>query len=180
MGLKIKQNIRGRVVLLAVTSLFGMTNVALSEVHQGKRLTVGFLVAGGQSNTPLSQTEHEGEVFGTDRVLTAENLLEILNAKPSDDQPRSKFQNATLLVSVENDDGSIQSRESVAFCRQLDLYAEPVAPDAVKARCDVDLYEYSVTKEGIAFLRNGQEIGSFELDAGFYLINGAMSPILSP
>lgn|GEM_PF-5028884 len=143
----------------------------------GARLEVAFLVEGGEINTQTRAAPRRKPVFQEGSVIAAEDVLDALRAEPPAEFPGGKFLNSTLLVSVESGDGKIASKEKIAFCRRLDLYSEPQNPNLMKASCDTAIYEYTVTGSGISFLRNGEEVGSFPLESGFYLINGAISRV---
>lgn len=163
-------------------ALFGaaLPPAAFASQHGNEgetRLDVGFLVEGGEINTQAKPVERRDQGFQEGSVMAAEDVLGALRAEPAADLPRGKFLNATLLVFVESGDGKIASKEKIAFCYQLDLYSEPQDPSLMKASCDTAVFEYAVSGSGISFLRNGQEVGAFPLESGFYLINGAISRI---
>lgn len=167
----------GGAAIFLGASLPTMAFATQSNPERGAHLEIGFFVEGGQINTQPLPLKQNNQSIQDGSIITGEDLLGALQAAPPADQPQEKFRDSTLLLSVESDDGTISSREKIAFCRKLDLYSEPSTPDVMKARCDSNIFEYTVAGHKISFLRNGEEIGSFELEAGFYLINGTISRI---
>jgi hypothetical protein len=167
---------RPAIVLATLGTLLPIPGVA-SQSAAAQRIVVEFIMQGDQSSGQSAPESHAKNTFEEGNIISSSAILDALKEGAPDDRPLGRFQNATLSVSVSEVDGGVLSMRQLAFCRDLDLYADPHAPDHMKARCDDDLFEYSVAGHGISFLRNAKEIATFELSGGIHTINGAIARI---
>ncbi|THV09804.1 hypothetical protein [Rhizobium rhizophilum] len=169
---------RPEVVLVAACALFQpILALAQSEPVGTSRINISFVIEGGQINSMSASKRSQADERLEEGLITAKDLLLALHEEQEYDGAQSKIVDGTLLVSIENEDGRILSQEKIAHCNELDLYAEPSDPDQMKAQCDNRLFEYKVMGGGISFLRDGEEIASYALDDGLYLINGSIRRI---
>lgn len=161
-------------VLAALSTLCPIA-VAASQPAPGQRIAVEFIAQGDERPEPQARPErNEANVFEEGNIVSSSTILDALKNAPPAVRPPGKYRNAALSVSVGEIDGDVRSMQPLAFCRDLDLYSDPHEPDHIKARCDNDVFEYSVAGHGISFLRNNEEIATFALSGGIYAVNGAI------
>lgn len=176
MAVNVFREVRTMGVLLFCTAIPLVAGAAQLDGESGRRIEVRFLVEGGQINVQQPQ-KAEPKSIDEGGIYSGDALLDAMNAMPPADGAGGKFLDSTLFLSVSSEDGALSSRQKAAFCHELDLYSKPSAPEQMLASCDGAIFSYAVTENGISFSRDGEEIGTFGLESGFYLINGALSRI---
>jgi len=113
-----------------------------------------------------------GREFEDGRVLTARDILKQFEVQPQTREPGALFRNASLIVSIVDEAGSVAVSEELSACRELDIYVTPDQTFAEKASCDGRVYAYLAGKEGILISADGKPFRHYRLQAGMYSING--------
>lgn len=166
-------------VIIGACLMFSHAGADTAPASAERMLRVDFVAAGGDLGVQEGvYQEPENEFpFEDGAVFSAETIIGKLQSPPFAKPTRSKFQNSSLLVSVSAGDGSAPSMQRLAFCVDLDIYADRERPQDMKAKCDGEVFDYTVVKKGISLRRNGNEVAIVELPSGIYAINGNITRI---